>query len=210
MTYPAPPWKLKGFSLQTLHLLDIEPVRSFVPAGVNILAILPGKTLGGVYVAAYGAGSTLYYNELIVVSALVQAAGQWGAWISHIYVDHPDSVAGGREIWGLPKQMAEFTWNVDKALSVQVKQADQTLCTLSSGWQLPGWQQPLAAPVLSKLDQNLLRFTGQGTMKLQLADVQLTVPSNSPLSKLQLGHPSLGCYSESLDLTIAAPAAISG
>jgi acetoacetate decarboxylase len=25
-------------------------------------------------------------------------------------VDNPDSVAGGREIWGLPKELAEFSW----------------------------------------------------------------------------------------------------
>jgi acetoacetate decarboxylase len=45
----------------------------------------------------------LEYNELIIIAAVLGYKGKFGAWISHIYVDNPDSVAGGREIWGYLK-----------------------------------------------------------------------------------------------------------
>jgi hypothetical protein len=208
MSYPAAPWILEGFSLQTLHLLDIERVRPFIPSELNIVSVLPGKTVGGVYVASYGAGSSLEYNELIVVSALLQRGTKIGGWVSHIYVDNPDSVAGGREIWGLPKQLAQFTWNVGKMPSVQVKQDDQPLCTLSSNWQLPGWQQPLSGPVFSLLKSQLLQFTGQGTLKLHLAGVDLVISSTSPLADLNLGRPWLGFYCEPIHLSVNAPFAV--
>jgi acetoacetate decarboxylase len=208
MPYPAAPWILEGFSLQTLHLLDIGRVRPFIPSELNIVSVLPGKTLGGVYVASYGAGSTMEYNELIVVSGLLHRGSKIGAWISHIYVDHPDSVAGGREIWGLPKQMAEFTWNVGKLPSVQVKQGDQHLCTLSSSWQLSGWQQPLSGPVFSILKTQLLQFTGEGKLKLHLAGVDLSLSPASPLVELNLGRPWLGFYCDSLSLSVNAPFAV--
>ncbi len=74
MPYPPPPWTLKGGALQTLHLVDIQKVRPFVPPELHVVPILPGKTLGVVYLANYGAGSVLTYNELIVAPALTRYA----------------------------------------------------------------------------------------------------------------------------------------
>ena len=48
-------------------------------------------------------GGTLAYHELIVFSH----ATTRGMVISHIYVDAEQSMHGGREIWGLPKELAD-------------------------------------------------------------------------------------------------------
>ncbi len=202
--YPPPPWTLKGHSLQSLHWLEVEHVRDSVPPELQILSPWPGKTLGGVYVAAYQQGSTLVYNELIVVSALVYAQGKFGAWISHIYVDNPDSVAGGREIWGLPKQLAQFTWNENRT-TVQVSQSDQSLCSLTQQNTLPGLPLVLMAPVLSKVEQQLALFTGQVRLKLHLANIKLEVEPGSPLSQLRLHQPWLGFYADPLTLVANPP-----
>jgi acetoacetate decarboxylase len=204
MDYPAAPWHLQGFSLQSLHLLDVERVRGAIPPELKIISVFPGKTLGGVYVASYGAGSILQYNELIVVSAGVHRAGQVGGWISHIYVDHPESVAGGREIWGLPKQMAQFTWNHD-ASRVSVTQDNQLLCVLKRQWQLPGWQQSFTVPVFSRLDAKLQRFEGEGQFKLHPVGTEVDIPENSPIAQLDLGQPWLGFYGSPIHITVQAP-----
>jgi len=47
----------------------------------------------------------LEYSELIVIAFV--AIGAFGGWVSHTWTT--DSIAGGREIWGPPKEMAEFT-----------------------------------------------------------------------------------------------------
>ena len=53
--------------------------------------------------ADYRAG-TLRYHELIVFSR----ATARGMVVSHIYVDSEESLRGGRAVWGLPKELAEF------------------------------------------------------------------------------------------------------
>lgn len=209
MTYPPPPWTLKGHGFLNLHLLDIEHVRPTIPSELAIVPVFPGKTIGGVFVASYSADSVMPYNELIIVSGLVSYAGKIGSWISHIYVDHPDSVAGGREIWGLPKELAQFQWNLAKHPSVQVKQDDRTLCQLSTQWQLPSLPLPfIAAPVLSKLDSTPLLFRAQGSLSLQLVGVSLEVPDTSPLASLKLGQSWLSFYSDRLSVTAGVPSAI--
>ena len=72
MNYPQPPWNLKGHAIQTLNLLDINQVRPVIPPELEIVAVLPGKTLGGIYLSAYKSGSLLQYNELIVVAGLTR------------------------------------------------------------------------------------------------------------------------------------------
>jgi acetoacetate decarboxylase len=207
MPYPSAPWNLQGYSLQSLHLIDIDHVRPYVPADLNIFSVFPGKTLGGVYVAAYETGS-LQYNELIVVGALIWEGGKIGSWISHIYVDNPDSVAGGREIWGLPKQEAKFVWHSASNPSVEVKRDGQLLCILSSQGQLPGWQQPLAVPAFGLLHNKLLTFDAKADFKLQLANVKLTVPLDSSFSDLNLGQPLLGFYANPLQILIKPPVVV--
>lgn len=89
--------------MHTLRLVDHARARAFVPPGLDVISVLPGKTLGGVYLTAYGPGSALPYHELIFVAALVRMGAHVGGWISHIYVDHPEAMAGGRESGGCPK-----------------------------------------------------------------------------------------------------------
>lgn len=208
MSYPLSPWNLQGYSLQSLHLVDTDRVRPYIPADLNIVSVWPGKTLGGVYVAAYEQGSILEYNELIVVGALVWESGKIGSWISHIYVDNPDSIAGGREIWGLPKQEAEFIWHSSNTPSVEVKRGGQSLCTLSSQGQLPGWQLPFAAPAFGLLNSKLLVFEAKADFNLQLANVKLTVPAESEFADLSLGQPLLGFYANPLQLLVKSPTVV--
>lgn len=205
MPYPPPPWTLEGFALQTLHLLDVDQVRPLIPADLKILSVLPGKTLGGVYIASYQAGSTLRYNELIVFSGLIHQFSKWGGWISQIYVDHPDSMAGGREVWGLPKQMAQFHWDGTKNISVQVEQDQRSLCSIDCGWQSPHWPQSLSAPAFSLLGQKLLYFKGEANFNLHLAGLHLTVPPESSLHEVSLGRVWLGFYANSLHAVVEPP-----
>jgi acetoacetate decarboxylase len=151
------------------------------------------------------------YNELIVVNAIASYQGKIGAWISHIYVDNPDSVQGGREIWGLPKEIADFTWQPGKLPRVQVSQGDRILCSLTCKWQLltlPGLQFPVSSPVLSKLNSQFLTFPGQGNLGIHLANVDLQISPESPFAPLNLGQPWISFYSDPLVFTAGIPSFI--
>jgi hypothetical protein len=206
MTYPPAPWQLQGYAIQSLNFLDIEYSRKYIPPELEIVSLFPGKTLGGVYLSVYESGSLVQYNELIVVAGLVKYQQKLGFWISHIYVDSETSVVGGREIWGLPKEMAEFIWQ-DKG--VDVRQGDRLLCSLEykpsclnlSTW----WQQKFSTSAFSGLDFDLLRFTSEFSTKLGLLSSKLTVPADSPFTELNLGQPWLTLNLKNLDLVAGIP-----
>lgn len=203
MTYPQAPWKLKGHGFLSLHWVEIDRVRPLIPKNLQIFSFFPGKTLGGVYVGSYEDGSTLRYSELIGVPALIHHQGKIGAWISHIYVDNPDSMAGGRDIWGLPKEMAQFEW--ETASSVTVQQGDRPLCRLRSHWNLSGIEHPIQIPAFSLLNAQLVQFNGQGNLKWHWAGVDVNIPADSPIADLGLGQPWATILLSSLDLGIPAP-----
>lgn len=205
IAYPRPPWTLQGHALQTLQLVDIAQVRPLIPPELEIIAVWPGKTLGGVYLASYSSGSILEYSELIVIAAMTRHSGNVGPWISHIYVDNPDSVAGGREIWGLPKELAQFTWEQRQQPSVRVYQGDQLLCSLNYEWQLPGWKQQLTGQAFSTRSSDLLLFEAKSEGRLGLGGAKLDVPATSLLSTVGLNQVWLSFYCNPVRLTVNAP-----
>lgn len=209
MIYPPAPWQLQGYALQTLNLINRDRARPFIPAELEIVSILPGRTLGGVYLSAYQSGSILEYNELIVVPGFVRYGGKVGACISHIYVDSEKSVAGGREIWGLPKEMAEFSWEEDR---VTVRKEGKDLCCLryQKGFLslLPAWKQQFSGQSFGGLGTEILFFDSQFESQMSFAKGYLEIPSNSPFNSLNLGQPFVSLNLRSLKLTANAPAII--
>jgi len=204
--YPPPPWTIQGNGFFSIHLLDIERVQSYIPREFKVVSIFPGKTIGGLYVASYNASSSLIYNELIVVAGLVFHSNKIGAWISHIYVDNPNSVAGGREIWGLPKELAQFQWSLSGEPRVQVTQGDRLLCNLACEWQLPAMPLPsLVAPVMSTLDAIPVLFQASSLLKLRLIKATLETSPDSPFADLNLGQGWLSFYSDRLSVVVNAP-----
>lgn len=203
MAYPQAPWTLQGYAFQTLQPLDIERVRPLIPSELEVISVWPGKTLGGVYLSYYGSGSVLEYSELIVIAALVSYKGKFGGWVSHIYVDNPDSVAGGREIWGLPKEMAEFTW--ENGNRVTVRQGTRLLCSLNYNRQDFGWRQWLKGSSFSTLGSDLLVFPAELDSHLGFVSSKLEVPAESPFASLANGQPWLTVHCDQMRLVVSAP-----
>ena len=211
MTYPQAPWTLQGYALQTLQLIDVERVRPLIPPEFDIVSVLPGKTVGGVYLAYYGSGSVLEYSELIVAAAMVGYSGKIGGWVSHIYVDNGHSVAGGREIWGLPKELAEFTWEKGNSSAsgydnrVIVRQGENTLCSFSYNKQNFGLELPFSGNVFSTLAASILLFKGEMKSRLGIVGSKLQVPAESPFASLGLEPPWLTIYCDRLCLVAGVP-----
>lgn len=206
MNYPRPPWRLRGAALFALRLVDLELARPFVPPGLRLLPVLPGKILGLLYFAAYGPGSDLEYSELIVAPCLVRRSLNSGFWVSHIYVDHPGSQAGGREIWGLPKELARFHWQVgEQALRVEARRGEVGLASL--GGPLPWWGPalPLALPAISRLDGRALGFWGLALARLGFSSGRIEIPGESPLAALGLAGPCRVFYLDDLRFTARPP-----
>ncbi|MFE4105754.1 acetoacetate decarboxylase family protein [Almyronema epifaneia] len=207
VAYPAAPWHLSGSAIQTVQPISLARSRRYIPANYEIVQIWPGFTLGGLYVAHYLAGSTLSYHELIVIAGVVRYAHKLGFWISHLYVDNPISVAGGREIWGLPKQMAAFSRSETPQINIAIAQANTPFCQFAAQAR-PLPLPPLYLPVAA-FGQPFARtgwFTASARFQLQrLTSVQIQVPASSPFVGLQLDSPWLAFRLKSLQLEVNAP-----
>lgn len=202
MTYPPAPWTLKGNLFVSLSLINIADARPFIPETLDIREVLPQKTLGGIYLANYTSDSTMAYGELIVFPGLARYRDRARSWISHIYVDNPDSIAGGREIWGLPKEMAEFHWQSDRAL---VRQNDTILYEVR--YRQPWIKLPVSSSLktFSQLDGKFVEFIAQFRLNLGWVNATGRVPPDSPFAPLHLDRPFLTFASPDTEAVVDAP-----
>jgi acetoacetate decarboxylase len=93
-SYPDAPWKMVGQLWVSLFRVG-EAVDALRPAGVY-----------GVAFVDYQPGSPLTYSELLVAHSIKEPVS--GVSITDIWVDSPASVAGGRELWAIPKGLCDF------------------------------------------------------------------------------------------------------
>jgi hypothetical protein len=101
--YPPPPWRLLGQSWAGLFRAT-RPLD--LPAGLRHM--LPPRWLF-VGLARYREG-TLRYDEFFTAS-VARSGAKIGLYVQQIWVSDARSQAGGRGIWGLPKELATFTWH---------------------------------------------------------------------------------------------------
>lgn len=93
--YPPAPWAMHGQLWLSLFRLP-QAVDAFRPAGVY-----------GAAFVRYQDPSPLTYGELLVARPVKQPVR--GVSITDIWVDSAASVAGGRELWAIPKGLCELT-----------------------------------------------------------------------------------------------------
>jgi hypothetical protein len=174
VSFPSPPWHLQGE-------LVIVP------------ALVRPRALGGVMLADYRSG-TLRYSELIVFSG----ATARGMIVSHIYVDSEESLRGGRAVWGLPKELAEFELTPS---TFTARQGTRPLLHARIR-RRPG-RLPLfiPAPVVSEAGSTV----GRAWVRAAPALVTLEVPDASPFASLGLSGTRLGLAGDDLRLTMPAP-----
>lgn len=200
--YPPAPWRLHGASVAALCLVAASEARRFVPPGLSIVSVWPGRTVAVLYCARYEAPSPLCYHELIVAPALVASGGRVGFWISHIHVDDPLALAGGREIWSLPKERAGFSWGAGE---VAVRCGSELLCRIR--WQ-PGaaWAPiPLYLPVFTRGAGRLRFFSGAGSCQARRCRGEIVLGAASPLPRIGLDNARSLWLGERLQLSVRAP-----
>jgi len=98
--YPAAPWDMVG-----QLFLSVFRLRE----GVDLV---DGERPPGIYGAAfvsYEPGSPLTYSELLVARPVRGEGRGRRVSITDIWVDSPASMAGGRELWAIPKDLCDFT-----------------------------------------------------------------------------------------------------
>jgi hypothetical protein len=169
--------------LMMIHLFDIEHVKPFIPDELKIKAVLPGKTLGVVFMTSMGPESTLPYHEFIIAPAYVSANRKSGFYVTHIFVDNEKSQDGGRNIFGLDKQMADFNWiwEHNKPGLISISQSGSNIISIRYKAQFGKLPLKLRGRVFSILGDKLIRCNNIFKAKFGLTKVEYSIPQDSLL-----------------------------
>lgn len=164
-TYPPAPWQARGRCWAGLFRADAPAT---LPAGLKPLLDPSWRVVA---LVRYEPGSTLCYDELLV-GPLARHRLRCGIYVEHIYVDSAPSLWGGREIWGLPKRLAAFTWRdgrcniADDEGIIAVARVDTRAA------HLPLYA-PFIAPAFGCLEVGLAQLVAPGIAHLGRAEMRL-------------------------------------
>ncbi len=192
--FPPEPWQLGGSMLATVWRVDADEVRTRVaphlPAGVRPVTAGRHGLLLTAFVR-YEPGSVLSYDELLV--AVVARHGRRPVTtIPQIWVDSPASVAGGRELWGIPKHLAGFRQSWGNRITAEATIDDRVAATVDAtqGRRLPGWRR-VPLPNAHRLDGRETFAEVQALGRLHLASASWSFADDGPLAWIGRGRPVL-------------------
>lgn len=187
--YPPSPWTLRGSLTAALWRVP----RGDLPSAPSLSPVVwRGQVLLATAFACYGPGSLLDYREFLLLLPL----RRWrpSGTVTQIWVDSPASAAGGRALWGIPKELGGFA---GERLLLAGRPA--AALRFSPGWRLPGrWpfcfrtlQPDPAGPQAARLrGRARLRF-GRGCWRFDPAGPLGFLAGRRPLVTVRLEEMTL-------------------
>lgn len=167
-SYPPEPWDLKGLGYVSLWLVPTR-VLPTLPPGVRPVSVL-GKSLVATGFVDYQPGGLLPYHEFLA-APLVRHGAIPGLSITDIWVDSAASKAGGRELWGIPKELARFEMTHEPAFHGVARVGGEVVAEARVARHRAGLRPPFPLPgtIWQALDAALARTPLRATGKVHLA-----------------------------------------
>lgn len=167
MDYPSAPWHTYGRAFVQPFLVVAKELR--VPAGFTPITFA-GRAVGLLGLVEYRPPSPLVYAELVWMPCLVHAAGARGYFVNKMYVDSDASLAGGREIWSLPKQKARFSI-AEHTATIETEDGAHLMLELRQ--RGPAVKTAAGAATLQDGDEHIVRFRGTGTTRIRSGGLRI-------------------------------------
>ncbi len=183
LAVPPTPWVVSGRALVVIGHLGRAHARALAGRPRGFAAPPLMGSFAALGLVDYTDTPVGPYHELAVSPGVL-----WrdlpGALVSHMFVDSARSQLAGRALWGLPKELARFTWEPTRV--VVSDPADQPL--LSVTWEAQGEWPRLGVPPLPVMTlrgpRRQLFTAGGGASGVRRARVRLSIPPTSPLAPL--------------------------
>jgi hypothetical protein len=169
----------------------LPPLPAVLRAAVRPMLVAGRAVVGAAWVH-YEPGGTLHYRELLS-SVLVLDHGRPRVSITEIWVDSVESRDGGRELWGIPKDLADLT--VDPAGGRTVRVSAAAGRPIAAGvvrprWTVPG-RFPVAFSVVQALGETVCRTPVRGRARLRGGTAAWHAEQAGPLGYLAGRRPLL-------------------
>ena len=195
-SYPPEPWYLGGDFLLSVFRLPVSrlPAAALqaIPADHSLVTVAGRATVGVTFVH-YTAGGVLAYEELLV-ALLVRKGARLRSTIPDIWVSSQSSMHGGRELWGIPKQLGDFKRDHDgPRICSTMSLAGESVAQLDARVGrplLPGfWQVPQTTAQL--LDGQRIVAKNRIVGRLRGLRTQWNISTDGPLGYLAKAKPLL-------------------
>ena len=178
--YPAEPWDLHGHAYVGIWLLPrgLAPEPS-APATRTVTIF--GRAIVCAAFFVYEEPSPLTYDE-IMATVLVREGWRPRVSITHIWVNSVASRDGGRQLWAIPKELADFE------VAQHSSYAAQGIGSLAIRRvrRLP-WRVPLGFRIAQDQSGTLLVSPVTGRIRFGLAAARWSLAGDGPLGFLN-GH----------------------
>ena len=163
-----------------MFAVPVADVPHDLPPGCRVVRVGRYGFIGAVWVD-YEPTGVLSYRELMT-TLLVRRGWRLLPTITHIWVDSDASRAGGRELWGIPKELATFDFAPG---SFAAKDADGAIAsgTSRARVRLPG-RLPVRFSVVQWLSGRAKVSPVQSVARVASARVSFTVDGAGPLAFL--------------------------
>jgi len=206
MDYPPEPWHLKGQLLMSIWAVPSAAALGAgdPPPGTRPI-ILGRRCLTACVWLRYEHGGVLEYDE-VLNAVLVRRGRRVMVWIPHIWVDSPVSRDGGRELWGLPKQLAVFDPHDGDRYGATQQSDGSGIASARLGRliRLPG-RWPISYDVVQSMDGaakvSPVRFKG----RVELLRGRWTFAPDGPLPHLARRRALLSIGLRDFDLVFGSP-----
>jgi hypothetical protein len=193
--YPSEPWDLRGqlyLSVFAVPRAALRPLPGALGATVRPLAV-GGRAIVGAAWVRYEPGGVLQYRELLA-AVLVREGRRPRVSITEIWVDSVASRDGGRELWGIPKDLADLEVRTGPdgrtEGSAGLSGAPVATASFAAGLPLPGrWPTPMS--VVQLLDGAVKRTAVRGRAGLRLGGAAWRADPDGPLGYLAGRRPLL-------------------
>jgi hypothetical protein len=183
-TYPPEPWDLHGHAYVGTWLLprsQTPPPHSPATKPVTIF----GRAIVCAAFFVYEEPSPLTYNE-IMTTVLVREGWRLRVSITHIWVDSEASRDGGRALWAIPKDLADF----DTVPHISYAAQGIGSLAIRRVRRLP-WALPLAFRIAQDREGSLLESPVSGRIRFGRAVGRWSFAADGPIGFLAGRKPLL-------------------
>ena len=195
-SYPPEPWELRGQLHASTFLVPLADLPLELPPGCRPVRVR-GRAVVGTAWVVYEPGGVLDYRELMA-TVLVRRGWRLMPHIVRIWVDSESSRAGGRALWGIPKELATFDVAPDGFGGTSFAARDDE-GPIATGLVRPRATLPVAVPTRYRVAQTL---AGRATLspvrtraRAALSRAWFTADPAGPLGFLA-GHRPLVSFSQ--------------
>jgi hypothetical protein len=190
-TYPPEPWNLAGQAY--LSLWRVRP--SDLPALPD--GVMPIVAAGHAQVFTawidYQPPGQLQYHELL--STVSVRGDRLSSSITDIWVDSEVSLAGGRELWGIPKDLAALDFTHGRMFTASAATTDDWIATAAFAPRLGlPITLPAAFDVVQMLGGMLKRSPVRAKARPQLATADWQINPSGPLGFLAGQRPVFNAH----------------